>query len=68
MTSYSYIETEIYGDSGGENINKVARLLGKIETVRWVNLAIYQGQPTKKSLTIVRVSGLQKILDLLGVL
>ena len=30
--------------------NKVARLLGKDETVRWMNLTIYQGQPSKKSL------------------
>ena len=30
--------------------NRVARLLGKDETVRWMNLAIYQGQPAKKSL------------------
>jgi peptidylprolyl isomerase domain and WD repeat-containing protein 1 len=48
--------------------NKVARFLGKVETIGWVNLAIYQGQPAKKSLTIVRVSGLPKIPDLLGVL
>ena len=33
--------------------NKVARLLGKDETVRWMNLAIYQGQPAKKSLNTV---------------
>jgi peptidylprolyl isomerase domain and WD repeat-containing protein 1 len=33
--------------------NKVARLLGKDETVRWMNLAIYQGQPAKKSLNLV---------------
>jgi peptidylprolyl isomerase domain and WD repeat-containing protein 1 len=31
--------------------NKVVRLLGKDETVRWMNLAIYQGQPAKKSLS-----------------
>lgn len=30
--------------------NRVSRLLGKDETVRWMNLAIYQGQPAKKSL------------------
>ena len=30
--------------------NRVARLLGKDETVRWMNLAVYQGQPAKKSL------------------
>jgi peptidylprolyl isomerase domain and WD repeat-containing protein 1 len=36
--------------------NKVARLLGKDETVRWMNLAIYQGQP--KSLTMASIAGL----------
>lgn len=37
--------------------NRVARLLGKDETVRWMNLAIYQGQPAKKSLnTLVSVA------------
>ena len=38
--------------------NKVARLLGKDETVRWMNLAIYQGQPAKKSLTMVSIARL----------
>jgi peptidylprolyl isomerase domain and WD repeat-containing protein 1 len=38
-------------------INKVARLLGKDETIRWMNLAIYQGQPAKKSLTMVSIVG-----------
>ena len=33
--------------------NKVARLLGKDETVRWMNLAMYQGRPAKKSLNTV---------------
>lgn len=33
--------------------NRVARLLGKDETIRWMNLAIYQGQPAKKSLNTV---------------
>ena len=42
--------------------NKVARLLGKDETVRWMNLAIYQGQPSKKSLnTVVSMAGTQEI-------
>ena len=42
--------------------NRVARLLGKDETVRWMNLAIYQGQPSKKSLnTVVSIARLQKI-------
>jgi len=39
--------------------NRVARLLGKDETVRWMNLAIYQGQPAKKSLnTMVSIARL----------
>ena len=43
--------------------NKVARLLGKDETVRWMNLAIYQGQPSKKSLnTMVSTAGIPEIL------
>lgn len=42
--------------------NKVVRLLGKDETVRWMNLAIYQGQPAKKSInTVVRISRTWKI-------
>jgi hypothetical protein len=27
--------------------NRVARLLGKDETVRWMNLSLYQGAPAK---------------------
>jgi len=43
--------------------NKVSRLLGKDETVRWMNMAIYQGQPSKKSLnTVVSTAGMQGIL------
>ena len=39
--------------------NKVSRLLGKDETVRWMNMAIYQGQPSKKSLnTVVSTAGI----------
>lgn len=35
--------------------NKVARILGKDETVRFNNLALYQGMPTKQGVkTIVR--------------
>ncbi|KAG2033719.1 peptidyl-prolyl cis-trans isomerase [Suillus americanus] len=30
--------------------NRVARLLGKDESVRWMNLALYQGAPAKKGL------------------
>ena len=41
--------------------NKVSRLLGKDETVRWMNMAIYQGQPSKKSLnTVVSTTGIQE--------
>ena len=37
--------------------NRVVRLLGKDETVRWMNLTLYQGAPAKKGLTTaVRVS------------
>ena len=43
--------------------NKVSRLLGKDETVRWMNMAIYQGQPSKKSLnTMVSTARIQGIL------
>jgi len=39
--------------------NKVSRLLGKDENVRWMNMAIYQGQPSKKSLnTVVSAAGI----------
>ncbi|KZV73739.1 peptidyl-prolyl cis-trans isomerase [Peniophora sp. CONT] len=31
--------------------NRVSRLLGKDETVRWLNLSLYQGAPRKKGLT-----------------
>ncbi|KAI0729627.1 hypothetical protein C8Q72DRAFT_305106 [Fomitopsis betulina] len=31
--------------------NRVVRLLGKDETVRWMNLTLYQGAPAKKGLT-----------------
>ncbi|EJC97808.1 peptidyl-prolyl cis-trans isomerase [Fomitiporia mediterranea MF3/22] len=31
--------------------NKVVRLLGKDETVRWMNLSLYQGAPAKKGRT-----------------
>jgi peptidylprolyl isomerase domain and WD repeat-containing protein 1 len=48
--------------------NKVSRLLGKDETVRWMNLVIYQGQPAKKSLsTMVSIAGLQEIPNSLDV-
>jgi peptidylprolyl isomerase domain and WD repeat-containing protein 1 len=40
---------------------KVARLLGKDETVRWMNLVIYQGQPAEKGLSMVSITGLQEI-------
>lgn len=31
--------------------NRVVRLLGKDETVRWMNLTVYQGAPSKKGRT-----------------
>src|SRR4051812_19714156 len=31
--------------------NRVVRLLGKDETGRWLNLALYQGAPAKKGIT-----------------
>jgi peptidylprolyl isomerase domain and WD repeat-containing protein 1 len=41
--------------------NKAAKLLGKGETVRWMNPAIYQGQSAKKGLTMVSIAGLHEI-------
>jgi peptidylprolyl isomerase domain and WD repeat-containing protein 1 len=36
--------------------NRVVRLLGKDEVVRWLNLSLYQGQPAKKGFaTLVRI-------------
>jgi peptidylprolyl isomerase domain and WD repeat-containing protein 1 len=32
-------------------MNRVARLLGKDEAVRFIHLTLYQGAPAKKSLT-----------------
>jgi peptidylprolyl isomerase domain and WD repeat-containing protein 1 len=31
--------------------NKVARLIGKEEALRFLNLALYQGAPAKKGIT-----------------
>ncbi|KAI0036439.1 peptidyl-prolyl cis-trans isomerase [Vararia minispora EC-137] len=36
--------------------NRVVRLLGKDETVRWMNLSLYQGQPVKKGLTTIAMA------------
>ncbi|KAG2009572.1 peptidyl-prolyl cis-trans isomerase [Coprinopsis cinerea AmutBmut pab1-1] len=36
--------------------NRVARLLGKDEVVRFLNLTLYQGAPSKKSLTTVAMA------------
>ncbi|KAI9465600.1 hypothetical protein BJY52DRAFT_1245051 [Lactarius psammicola] len=36
--------------------NRVVRLLGKDETVRWVNLSLYQGAPAKKGVTTVAMA------------
>ena len=33
--------------------NRVVRLLGKDETVRWMQMTLYQGAPAKKGLTTV---------------
>lgn len=33
--------------------NKVARLLGKDETARFLNLSLYQGIPIKKGITTI---------------
>jgi peptidylprolyl isomerase domain and WD repeat-containing protein 1 len=33
--------------------NKVARFLGKDETARFLNLALYQGVPIKKGITTI---------------
>ncbi|TDL23225.1 hypothetical protein BD410DRAFT_787555 [Rickenella mellea] len=36
--------------------NRVVRLLGKDETVRWLNLSLYQGAPAKKGFTTVAMA------------
>lgn len=36
--------------------NRVVRLLGKDEAVRWTNLALYQGAPAKKGLTTLAMA------------
>ena len=36
--------------------NRVVRLLGKDETVRWMNLSLYQGAPAKKGITTVAMA------------
>jgi len=36
--------------------NKVARLLGKDEAIRFIHLTLYQGAPAKKSLTTLVLS------------
>lgn len=33
--------------------NRVARILGKDETVRFNNIALYQGEPEKKGVTTI---------------
>ncbi|KAL5482454.1 CYP15 [Sanghuangporus weigelae] len=43
--------------------NKVVRLLGKDETVRWMNLSLYQGAPAKRGLsTVAMVASANPIL------
>ncbi|KAG9315709.1 hypothetical protein JVU11DRAFT_3356 [Chiua virens] len=36
--------------------NRVSRLLGKDEAVRWMNLSLYQGAPSKKGLTTLAMA------------
>jgi peptidylprolyl isomerase domain and WD repeat-containing protein 1 len=36
--------------------NRVVRLLGKDESVRWTNLSLYQGAPAKKGITTVAMA------------
>ncbi|KAJ7212087.1 hypothetical protein GGX14DRAFT_621669 [Mycena pura] len=36
--------------------NRVVRLLGKDETVRWMNLSLYQGAPAKKGITTMAMA------------
>ena len=36
--------------------NRVVRLLGKDETVRWMNLSLYQGAPAKRGITTVAMA------------
>ncbi|QRV92468.1 peptidyl-prolyl cis-trans isomerase, cyclophilin-type protein [Ceratobasidium sp. AG-Ba] len=36
--------------------NRVVRLLGKDETGRWLNLALYQGAPAKKTITTIAMA------------
>ncbi|KAJ7675792.1 hypothetical protein DFH06DRAFT_1266388 [Mycena polygramma] len=36
--------------------NRVVRLLGKDEVVRWLNLALYQGAPSKKGVTTMAMA------------
>lgn len=37
--------------------NRVVRLLGKDEVVRWMNLSLYQGAPSKKGITTMVCDG-----------
>ncbi|KAF7314316.1 Peptidyl-prolyl cis-trans isomerase [Mycena kentingensis (nom. inval.)] len=36
--------------------NRVVRLLGKDESVRWMNLSLYQGAPAKKGITTIAMA------------
>lgn len=36
--------------------NKVARVLGKDETLRFLNIALYQGAPAKKGVTTIQMA------------
>ena len=55
------LETKTVGTSVVNSVaNWVAILLGKEETVMWMSLAIYQGQPTKTSSIVVCAAGIQE--------
>ncbi|KAG2009573.1 peptidyl-prolyl cis-trans isomerase, variant 2 [Coprinopsis cinerea AmutBmut pab1-1] len=46
-------DADFFGVVVNTYTNRVARLLGKDEVVRFLNLTLYQGAPSKKSLTTV---------------
>ena len=55
------LETKTAGNSVVNTVAiRVTMLLGKDDTVRWMNLAIYQGQPTRTLNTVACAAGIQK--------
>lgn len=53
---------QLYSSVVNTVTNRVVRLLGKDEVVRWLNLSLYQGAPSKKAVTtMVRQSMLQQL-------